>query len=137
MYRRSEIALLLSLQACSAPEHVAIAEWQVPRFHELLNAGEPEKIWYQATTEFQTKYPKEAFVALLHNVRSRLGQVKSTERNRWQATYTGGKVLVTLTQQTQYANGGAIDSFTYRIDGKSAFLTVYFIQSPALKSNEA
>jgi hypothetical protein len=46
-------------------------------------------------------------------------------------------VFATLVQQTTSERGEAAETFTYRVDGASAFPTLYFIQSPALGRNDA
>ena len=129
--------LACAVAACATPEHVAIAEAQIPKFHQQLNAGQLEQIWFQATTQFQNKYPKEGFVALLSSVRSSLGEVKSTRRQAWQALYQENAAQVNLTQSTIFARGEAIETVGYRVESGNAFLLVYFIQSPALRQHEA
>jgi hypothetical protein len=138
MRRRVLILLPIAVTAggCSTPDHLSRAEAEVPKFHQAWNDGRAEQIWYQATTPFQNKYPKEEFLALLSSIKMKLGRVKSSNRTAWQALYQGTAVLVSLTQ-TIFERGEATETFGYRVEGAAAFLTVYFVHSPLLKGSDA
>jgi hypothetical protein len=137
MKRRTLLLLPLCPLGCSTPEHLAIAEAEVPKFHQAWNEGRSEQVWYQATTQFQNKYTKEEFLALVAKVKAVIGNVKSTSLTGFKAEYQGTSVFATLVQQTTFERAEAAETFTYRVDGASAFLTLYFIQSPALGRNDA
>ena len=137
MKRRLLLLSPLGAVACSTPAQLALAEAQVPKFHQQLNAGQLEQIWFHATTQFQNKYPRESFLALLTAVITSLGKAQSTKRQAWQALYQGNAVQVNLTLSTIYERGAAIETLGYRVESGSAFLLVYFIQSPAIKQHEA
>ena len=133
------IALLAALfgVGCTTSEHLAVAEAQVPKFHRLVNEGNFEQIWYQATTQFQNAYSKEAFVALMLTMKRDLGNVQSTERQGWQALYQGAGVQVTLSLRTKFERGEALETLGYRVESGAAFLTVFFVQSSATKRSDA
>ena len=137
MKRRTALFLPSLLAACATPEHLALAEAQVPKFHQQLNEGALEQIWFQATTQFQNKYSRESFVALLRSIKSSLGAAQKTKRQGWQALYMENAVQVNLTQQTFFERGEAVETIGYRVESGSAFLLVYFDQSPGLKTHDA
>ena len=133
MNRRAFAILTASaLLGCTAPDHIAIAEQAVPKFHGMLNDAKFDALWYQASTELQKASPQSEFVAFLEAIHRKLGKAKSAVKQGWNITYSGTKAYVTLTYRTLYEEGEAGEQFVYRIDGQNAALMGYNITSNAL-----
>jgi hypothetical protein len=111
------------------------AEQAVPRFHELLDAGNFIEIYEKSSDDLKTSATQKDFVALLEAVHRKLGNTKSAEKIGWNVNYQTSGTFVTLNYKTAYADGNADEQFVYRLDGKVALLAGYHVNSNAFILN--
>ena len=124
--------MLLPLAGCSGSASVSLAEEQIPRFHQSLDAAKFQEIYAAASEELKKASSEKDFVALLEAVHRKLGAAKSSEKQNWNVgVYTSG-TSVSLTYKTVYTEGDATEKFVYRIKGDQALLLGYHISSNAL-----
>jgi hypothetical protein len=75
--------------------------------------------------------PKASFVRFLDAVHRKLGAVKEAKSQGWGVNYNTSGGTVTLTYQTQFANGSGTEQFVYRT-GSAPALLGYHINSTDL-----
>lgn len=122
----------LILSGCNPVKSTAVAEKAAVEFHALFDAEDFEKIFDTAHADFQASQPKEDTMSFLRSVRDKLGSIKSTNRTGWQANSFNLKTNVVLTFDTEFENGKAIETFTYRIADGNATLVGWYVNSNAL-----
>jgi opacity protein-like surface antigen len=123
---------MLALSACSSPADMAAAEQEVPKFHGDLDQGRFVEIYAGSADDLKKVTTQEDFVALLEAVHRKLGDTKSSSKQNWNVNFHTSGTFVTLTYKTVYAEGEAAEQFVYRIEGQSALLVGYHINSNAL-----
>lgn len=126
------IAIAFVLSGCSASEDTAVAEAGVPKFHALLDAGNFDDIYEKSSDNLKQFGKRKDFVALLEAVHRKLGNTKSSEKQGWNINYQPAGTFVTLTYKTNYAEGEAAEQFVFVMQGKTALLAGYHINSNAL-----
>ena len=126
------VALVVSLAGCSMSADTKLAEQAVPKFHEMLDAGQFNAIYTASSEDLKKAATQENFVALLEAVHRKLGPSKSSEQKSWNVNYHTSGTFVTLNYSTAYAEGEAAEQFVYRLEGKTALLAGYHINSNAL-----
>jgi Protein of unknown function (DUF4019) len=133
MCRFIRLLLLAALVAgCTASTRVEDVEKEITKFHQLLDDGQFETIWFQGSTEFHKAVPREEFVTFLAAVHRKLGQVQTSSRQTWRVEYTGRGTLVVLSYKTRFTEGDADEQFVYQNDGALAQLVRYDISSLVL-----
>ncbi|EHR70800.1 hypothetical protein BurJ1DRAFT_1954 [Burkholderiales bacterium JOSHI_001] len=137
MKRRSALLLPTLLYGCATDEHLAIAEAEVPRFHEQYNKQQFEQIWFHATTQFQNNHPRENFTALLASANSSLGEHRNSVRSGWQVLYQEGVAQVNLSMRSTFQKGDAMETIGFRVESGHAFLVTYICNSPLLQGHGA
>lgn len=126
------IAVATALAGCSMSADTKLAEQAVPRFHEMLDAGQFEAIYTASAEDLKKAATRENFVALLEAVHRKLGATKSSNQQGWNVNYHTSGTFVTLNYSTAYAEGEAAEQFVYRLQDKKALLAGYHINSNAL-----
>jgi hypothetical protein len=106
-----------------------VAEPEVVRFHELLNAGDLEKIYSTTAVEFQQSAPKEKILALFSAIKRKLGPYQSSKELNWNVNTYNLTTNVVLVYQCKYEQGEATETFTYRISNEKPQLLGYNISS--------
>ncbi|HEX4737461.1 MAG TPA: hypothetical protein VH331_07860 [Allosphingosinicella sp.] len=119
---------------CSAGKDEAAAAQAVVQFHHQLDAAQYEAIYDATTPEMKASTPKASFVRFLDAVHRKLGAVKDTKTQGWGVNYNTSGGTVTLTYQTQFANGSGTEQFVYRT-GSAPALLGYHINSTDLIAN--
>lgn len=122
-------ALAMLAAACSFTEARDLAEAEVRRFHEQVNAGEHQRLYDAASPELKRITSQEEFLALLGMISERMGAVRETTRDSWNVDYNNGVSQVRLGYDTRFERGSAREEFTYRIEGDRAILVSYRINS--------
>ena len=125
-------AALLGVTGCSAGDHLAAAEREVERFHDLAAAQEIDRIYDQSTDAFKRAATPEQFRSILEVVDERLGEVRRANRQGWHVNYTTAGTVVTLTYQTEFERGRGTERFVYRIDDDRPRLLGFHLNSDAL-----
>ena len=85
-----------------------------------------------AHADFKVASTEKGFVALLDAVHRKLGTVKTTEQAGWNVNSFNLQTNVVLNYKNKSAEGNAVESFNYRIDGDKAVLLGYNINSQTL-----
>jgi Protein of unknown function (DUF4019) len=126
------VALAVVTAGCSVAADTAAAEAGVPAFHALVDAGKFEQIYEQSSDDLKKVSTPQDFTALLEAVHRKLGNTRSSEKQGWTINYHTSGTFVTLTYKTMYTEGEAAEQFVFRMQGKSATLAGYHINSNAL-----
>jgi hypothetical protein len=124
-------AFFLMFAACSPSKDTRIAEDGVAMFHEQLDAELYHDIYSQASSDFQKAGNEASFIELFSTVHRKLGRVRNAKDQAASVKYTLTGTLVTLTYQTEFEGGPAIEYFTWRV-GDQATLVRYRAESNAL-----
>ncbi|MDP4781017.1 MAG: DUF3887 domain-containing protein [Akkermansiaceae bacterium] len=133
------LALFLAaviLTGCNPIKDSALAEKEVPKFHALFDAEDFETIFDTGHPDFQAAQSKEDLIHFLTVVRGKVGAVKSTSKNGWQANSLNGKTNIVLTYKTVFENGDGTETFTYRVEGGKASLLGWHIDAPVILAAE-
>jgi hypothetical protein len=130
--RRAIIAVVMALAGCSSAGDTQVADQAVPRFHDLLDAGQFDAIYATGSEAFKSKNTPEEFRAVLDSIHRKLGATKSSKQLGWNVVRGTKGTVVTLTYATDFVEGSAEETFTYRLEGGEALLTGYHISSKAL-----
>jgi len=104
-------------------------------FHSDLNAGNFQRIYDTSDAQLKAATDKEKFGKILNAVHSKLGLFKSGKSAGWNDNATTGGRFVTISYEAAYQKGSAQENFVYRIDGNSAALVGYHVNSDALLLN--
>ena len=112
----------MALAACSMPGDAKVAEQEVPRFHQQLDAGKFADIYQAAAVELKSVSSEMEFVEFLGVVHRKLGNTRSAEPQGWNVNSTNSGTFVTLNYKTAYAEGEATERFVYRVQGNVAVL---------------
>ncbi|HEX6832274.1 MAG TPA: DUF4019 domain-containing protein [Rudaea sp.] len=123
---------LAALAGCSTSQTMSLAEQQVPRFHELLDAGKFQEIYSDSSDELKKASSEKDFIALLEAIHRKLGPSRSSEKQSWNINMHTSGTFVTLVYKTTYSEGEASENFVYRVTGEQAQLVGYHVSSNAL-----
>lgn len=119
-------AVILSLLLLACTDTItgkSIAEPKVAVFHQLFNAGEYEQIYADASADFQKAAPAEKVLSLFAAMGRKLGKVKSSSLKNWSVTTYNLTTRVVLVEDTQFAKGSGMETFTFLVaDGKASLL---------------
>ena len=102
------------------------------QFHARYNAGEYDKIYDTAGTDFQDSNIRTDFLKRLDAAHRQLGPYKTCDSQGWKTNSLGGDTRVELRYRTTFANGQADEEFVYGVSGTRATLRRYRIQSDVL-----
>ena len=115
-------------------DDTALAENEIPRFHEALDSSQFESLYNNGSENLKKAATMQEFVSLLGAVHRKLGNVSSSSRKTWNVNYHTSGTFVTLTYDTVFAQGKGTEQFVYKLSGKEAHLAGYHINSNDLIS---
>jgi len=115
--------------SCSMDEYKSLAETEVPKFHESLNAGKFEDLYNQSSDDLKKAASKEDFVKLVTAVHKKLGNVVESKSTFYNINYHTSGTFVTIGYDTLFASGKGTEKFAYRIKDDRAILNGYWINS--------
>jgi hypothetical protein len=130
-------ALLMLVVAISCAGFAAKgeAEAAVANFHQMLDAERYADI-YEATDDlFKNASTATQFTAILQAVHRKLGAVRSAAETTFysrEETGTNAGSYISLTYDTEFAEGHATESFNWRVSGGKVHLAGYNINSRLL-----
>jgi hypothetical protein len=107
----------------------ALAEPEVTRFHERLNAEEFTAIYAAASNDFKNAITEEKAVALFSAIDRKLGKWIASKQVNWNVSTFNLTTTVVLVYQSTYADGEATETFTFRILEGAPELVGYNISS--------
>jgi len=125
-------AAVLAMTSCSMSEDKNIADAAVKLFHTQLGSEQIHEIYIGTSDEFRKASTEAQFTEFLSAVKRKLGSVKSSTPMGWRVNYVPMGTIVNLEYQTEFDDGPATESFSWRIKGKHAELMGYNINSAAL-----
>jgi hypothetical protein len=99
------------------------------RFHEQLNTGQYEEICSEADPAFSRWGDHEGALHFLQQVHRKLGDAGVAKRIRVNVNVTTGGTFVTSEFDTQFGQGEAEETFTWRKRGLNLNLCRYNVQS--------
>ncbi|MBO9603151.1 MAG: DUF4019 domain-containing protein [Novosphingobium sp.] len=139
MTARFRAAIVLSfallLASCGMKQAMEDASAEIAQFHGNFDKQAYDAIWSTTSTEFRKASGKDDFEKLLAAIHSKLGTVKTSKQQGWQANTNNGVSTVVINTKTTFAKGDGAETFTYIREGGSLKLLGYNIQSAALIYN--
>ena len=122
--------ILALLGACSDTiDGKSIAEPAVARFHQQLAAKNFEAMYAEGSQEFQQAAPKEKVLALYAAVDRKLGPLQDAKQVNWRVETKNLVTTVVLVYESKFKEGGATETFTYKVTNGKAELVGYNINS--------
>lgn len=123
--------------ACAGFAAKGDAEAGVTTFHQMLDAERYGDIYDGTDDLFKNTTTASQFNAILRVVHTKLGAVRSatptTFYSREEAGINAGS-YISLTYDTEFAEGHAIESFNWRVSDGKVHLAGYNIKSPLLST---
>lgn len=104
----------------------------VRQFHQDLNAENYELIWQEASQGFTQSGKHDELVKFLHGVHTKLGSVASESLLNINVNVNPNGTFITTRYNTQFANGPAVETFTWIKSAGALKLYGYNVQSNAL-----
>src|SRR5690348_908310 len=95
-------ACLLIVGCSDTVNGKAVAEPEVIRFHQRLNAREFKQIYQSAGSEFKNALPESKAVALFDAVNRKLGQFQQTKEVNWRVNTYNLVTTVSLVYATKF-----------------------------------
>ena len=132
---RRQVALLgsaLFLTACHPLQDAGQIDQAVTHFHQQLAAGQDDAIYNEVDPAFQKQIDRETNRKFLARVRRKLGVPQVCSRLSYNVRYNPTGALVTTQYNSTFANGAAVEAFTFRLKGGKAVIAGYQINSPLL-----
>jgi hypothetical protein len=124
------LAFVLALTGCGLAKNTKVAEAEAERFHQRWNANEFQAVFDDAHMDFRAAQPAEKMIGILRGVKRHYGQLTSTKRRSWGFHSDKGITEITLTYDSAYDHGAAVEEFVFRMTGEKALLLNYDIASP-------
>jgi len=112
-----------------------MAQASINRFHELLAAKKFDQIYSEASNDLKKSTTSADFSKFLAAIDRKLGVFSTAVNKNWSINYGTGGTLVTLSDQSQYEKGSALETFSFVISNGKAMLNGYNIQSQELLIN--
>ena len=129
-------ALVLGGLACkSYTEGKPAAEKAITQFHSMLDEGRYEEIYEASDQAMKDASTREQMLKIFTAVHTKLGNVTGSSQTRWQVGTFNLKSTVMIEQETTFEKGKGTESFTFMIDGQTARLAGYFVNSNDLITN--
>jgi hypothetical protein len=129
------VAVALTV-ACNPVEAIDASDKAVARFHDLYNSDDFATIYREATTDFQNSATEAKLVALLQAIKRKIGKVESSQRQGFSVnSTTSSGTTANVTYATKFERGQATETFRFRIDGKTATLLFFNVNSADLIIN--
>jgi hypothetical protein len=125
-------SLLIAATSCSVTKSKQLAESAVAEFHNQLNAEQFQDIYNQLDDGFKQTDTEANLIQFFQAIHRKLGTVKWANQTRWYVNATTGGTFVTLSYDTDFADGKGTEEFTFRVSGDKAMLYKYIINSPLL-----
>jgi len=132
------VSCVLALSGCaSAIERRAQGEAATDRFHAQYNGKQFEDIYTAADPDFQKTGTSRQLEAFFDKYLAQLGSFQRVAQPRaWNVTWTTwGGTLVTLTDESTFAQGSAQEVFVWRLRGGVCTLLTYNINNVRLTTH--
>ena len=129
-------ALVLGGLACKGyTEGKPAAEKAITQFHSMLDQERYDEIYDASDPAMKDAATREKMLKIFTAVHTKLGKVTGSTQTRWQVGNFNLKSAVMIEAETTFEKGKATESFTFFIDGQTATLAGYFVNSDDLITN--
>ena len=130
------IVLLFLMCGCaSITEGTKSADAAVQHFHQQLNSGQYEQIYNEGNQGFRSGQNHEELIKFLGIVHKKLGDAGEAKLVNIRINATTNGTFLAASYKTNFANGPATESFTWKKDGGGWELFLYHIESMSLITN--
>ena len=129
------VSFALLLASCGMKEAMDKADTEIAEFHGHFDREEYDAIWKTTSGEFRKATSKQDFERLLVAIHTKLGTVKESSQQGWQANTNNGVSTVVIGMKSTFERGEGAETFTYIRDGEDLKLLGYNINSAALIYN--
>lgn len=129
----ASFAILLA--SCGVKQSMEDATAEIAQFHTRYGKENYKAIWASTSDEFRKITTQDQFQRLLTAIHAKLGAVKETKQQGWQANTNNGVSTVVINTGTTFEKGDGTETFTFIREGKDLKLLGYNIQSAALIYN--
>jgi hypothetical protein len=109
-----------------------LADEAVRRFHDELNRGQYDEICREGDEGFSKGERHDNLLRFLQLVHTRLGNAEVTKQVNLHVKAGTGGTFLTSQYSSQFAQGQAVETFTWRKQGGTLTLYGYSVQSKAL-----
>lgn len=109
-----------------------VAESAAVQFHNQFNRERYREIYRQTNEIFKNSASEDNFAVRLKIVRLRIGTVKQSILNSWQAKDTPSGRIISLQFNTAFTDEDAVEDFVFAVSRDKAVLQGYKISSPLL-----
>lgn len=123
------VVWLLLLGCSNTINGKAIAEPAVARFHERLKARDFEGMYESTSDEFKAATAKSQILALFEAIDRKLGALQQAKQVNWSVSTHNLVTTVVLVYSTQFEDGEATETFTFRIEDNVPELLGYNVAS--------
>ncbi len=106
------------------------ADEQVEQFHQLQEADDMDGLWATTHAELRRATTREEFEGVMAQQKQIMGSFVSSERESFNINTNNGVTAVTVTMETEFANGSGTETFIFRDDNEEWQLLSYNITSP-------
>ena len=124
------VVIPLVAMSCSRAREAAEAASQ--EFRARITSGAYREIIQSAAPEFQNATTELAFATAMEGVKQRLGPWQSSEVPTWKVFAGTSGPTVTLTYNSHFERGTAIEEFVWRVQQGRPALAGYHVKSSAL-----
>lgn len=129
------LAAIMIATACGGFAAKGTAEDAVALFHQQLDVEQFDEIYESADEMFKNATTRIQFTEILAAIRRKLGRVVSTKQTGFYSQDRAGTnagSYISLTYDTQFADGRGTESFNWRVTGSGVKLVGYNINAPTL-----
>ena len=124
--------VVIPLVAMSCSRARVAAEAASQEFRARMTTGAYREIILSAAPEFQNATTELDFAKAMEGVKQRLGRWQSSEAPTWKVFAGTSRQTVTLTYNSHFERGMAIEEFVWRIQQGRPALAGYHVKSPVL-----
>jgi hypothetical protein len=126
-------ALLVAATACAGIAAKGTAEDAVARFHQQLDGEQFDQIYGATDQLFKNAMTPVQFTEMLTTIHRKVGRVVSSTQTSFYSRDEAGTnpgSYISLTYDTQFADGLYTESFNWRVAGTGVMLVGYRIDVP-------
>jgi Protein of unknown function (DUF4019) len=112
--------------------NTGIADRLVKNFHRQLDLAQYHEIYIQAGEEFRRAKGELEWTAILKALHEKLGNVLRDDLSGSRVVYSNTGTMISLSYNTVFSGGKAVENFTWRMAGDEGKLVGYYITSSDL-----
>lgn len=132
MRRFLAIAGAIVLAACNPVSQMNDADAQIEEFQAHYNNGDKNALFAMTGTELRDAVTREEWDGLVDYVSARLGAIGESSQSGINVNSNNGVTLTTITRNTSFANGDAVETYTFIGSGEDMRLFGWEVEGDAL-----